>query len=148
MKECPKCHLILKDDTEVCPGRSPALPCGYDFTKSISVSAIECPNCERINPSSAVKCDCGYSFETNQFDSPTNLPSISHEHPAVIQVMKFMAWITLIFGIIGGIVLMENSLLLGVAIIIESLIICPLFLVIALIAENLFIIRNNTNRIK
>ena len=32
MKQCPKCGFLVNNKTQICPGRYPSTPCGYDFT--------------------------------------------------------------------------------------------------------------------
>ena len=32
MKQCPKCGFLVNNKTQICPGRYPNIPCGYDFT--------------------------------------------------------------------------------------------------------------------
>lgn len=36
---------------------------------------MECPNCKRINPDSAARCDCGYNFDATAVEDSSRAPS-------------------------------------------------------------------------
>ena len=96
--------------------------------KEIELKATECSYC-RAN----------FLSNSLEFSSETPLP---------IRVLKIFAYIDLIVGIIAGLFTIKENGILGLAFILQGILICSLFLVIALIAENIIEIRKNTTQKK
>lgn len=59
-----------------------------------------------------------------------------------IRVLRFVAYLTLVVGVLAGFSLMVGSIALGMAVIFESIVVSVFFLVIAGMADDLMQIRN------
>ncbi|PKL82550.1 MAG: hypothetical protein CVV24_09590 [Ignavibacteriae bacterium HGW-Ignavibacteriae-3] len=70
--------------------------------------------------------------------------------PDSVSVLKFFAWLDLIVSIILAIYLWNEhyNVMMGIGVILQGIFVCALFLVVALIAENLIVINHNTTKIK
>ncbi|MBS4027842.1 MAG: hypothetical protein KGZ58_04305 [Ignavibacteriales bacterium] len=141
---CPKCSNKTIFDFSRCPS------CGLDISKGFDIKTGQTPTISKdneITPSPLV-------LSTNEPGS------------GAISVLRFFAWLNLVAGIIGAIYIWSNfatekilkgtyysyaesvtnplGVAIGVAVFLEGIFACALFLVIANIAENLIAIRLNT----
>jgi len=72
--------------------------------------------------------------------------------PASVSILKLFAWFDLIASIIFAIIILSEStpyrIGLGIGVLLQGIFVCALFLVIAIIAENLIAINYNTTKLK
>jgi len=63
---------------------------------------MNCPHCGLINPKDAVRCDCGYNFQT-KMSEPLSKPSSSESAPPFSEHKKFKRWSYIAFalGLVG-----------------------------------------------
>ena len=133
---------------------------------------VECPRCEKmvIIPSEYIETNLSPNvsedsiLEADDAQSIIRLSYKGHEskitgspsyRTGAIDVLGIFAWISLIVGIIGAIIIWSKyggdsyesniaGIFVGIAVLIESILSCAFFLVISNIAENLAAIRKNT----
>ena len=138
---------------------------------------MQCPKCGTKRVFDFEKCpSCGHNMyqsnKSNQTPSPpasgtTQVEAISQQSSpattAAIQVLKFFAWLDLMAGIFGSVLIWASfgktvipgyfsltetnpvAIGLGFAVLFQGVFCCALFLVIAQIAENLIAIKTNTS---
>ena len=121
----------------------------------MSNDLIKCPKCGDEMSSAYTRCvTCGAKLrendESNRREEPNEEDTpLSASGNAAIEVLKFFAWMDLVASIIAAILIIAgNSSLyfigLALGILLQGMLVCSLFLVIASMAENLIAIRKNT----
>jgi len=84
---------------------------------------MKCPNCGLVNPDSALKCDCGYDFNTKTIGGKTPVTDVvfgkqntneggfwSFDKMISGSLIKFLYVLGLLAIIISGIVLIKNGI--------------------------------------
>lgn len=110
---CPDCGHKVSDMANVCPGcgrpvstitpPAPVQP-SLAVPPPLKPGSRTCPKCKLLNPSTAVRCDCGYDFRSGQIlksylphtsFTPTEYQRVAQHHRRVF----YLFLITLIYGI-------------------------------------------------
>jgi hypothetical protein len=134
---------------------------------------VKCPKCGTSKVFDFDKCpSCGHvMYNADAPDQPSTVQEAISNHSSsiiplttgAIQVLKFFAWLDLIISIIGSIIIWGNygktasdfyslsttnpiAIGIGIAVLLQGVFVCAFFLVIASIAENIIVIRNNTTK--
>ena len=123
----------------------------------MSNDLIKCPKCGEEMSSAYSRCvTCGANLrgtdvsdlyeKQNEGDTP-----LSASRNVAIEMLKFIAWTDLIVSIIASIlIIVSNSSFyfigLALGILLQGMLVCSLFLVIASMAENLITIRKNSGK--
>ena len=122
---------------------------------------VKCPQCEKsmIIPNNYAETNLTSKAPENSI-VPNDDQSVHRPYGEIFRtgangVLGIFAWISLVVGIIGAIIIWSKyggdsyeiniaGIFVGVAVLIESILSCAFFLVIENIAENLAAIRKNT----
>lgn len=123
----------------------------------MSNDLIKCPKCGEVMSSAYSRCvTCGANLrgtdvsdkyeKQNEGDTP-----LSASGNVAIEMLKFFAWMDLVVSIIAALLIIVNnsslySIGLALGILLQGMLVCSLFLVIASMAVNLIAIRKNTGK--
>ena len=70
------------------------------------MASKRCPNCNLVNPGSAMSCDCGYSFSSGELGKPLDLSKPGSPAPMTSSqgsniAMRVLIWIIVVAVIVA-----------------------------------------------
>ena len=70
---------------------------------------MKCPSCNKVNLSTAEKCDCGYELHGPQTNALMHLGSIDRSLRTIKTILVFWLVVALVVGIIWLVVTVANA---------------------------------------